>query len=104
MGNTPLFDEGVYCVVDNNKLNMSGIQILTGEWEGVIYVYGKVEFVEGKKHLNFQRNIVKVPEHHDLEELLNNIELNNLMGDILVELIEEQARKENEQRDSKGTD
>lgn len=104
MGRTPLFDEGVYCVVDNNKLNMSGIQITKGEWEGVIYVYGKVEFVEGKKHLNFQRDIVVVPENHDLEELLNNIELNNLMGDILVELIEEQARKENEQRDTKGTD
>ena len=104
LDNTPLFDEGVYCVVDNNKLNMSGIQITKGEWEGVIYVYGKVEFVECKKHLNFQRDIVKVPEHHDLEELLNNNELNNLMGDILVELIEEQARKENEQRDSKGTD
>ena len=83
---------------------MSGIQITKGEWEGVIYVYGKVEFVEGKKHLNFQRDIVVVPENHDLEELLNNIELNNLMGDILVELIEEQARKENEQRDIERTD
>ena len=46
MGNTPLFDEGVYCVVDNNKLNMSGIQLTKGIWEGLIYTYGKVEFVE----------------------------------------------------------
>lgn len=104
MGNTPLFDEGVYCVVDNNKLNMSGIQLTSGIWEGLIYTYGKVEFVEGKKHLNFQRNLIKVPDNHDFEELLNNTELNNLMGDILVELIEEQARKENEQRDIEGTD
>lgn len=104
MGNTPLFDEGVYCVVDNNKLNMSGIQLTKGIWEGLIYTYGKVEFVEGKKHLNFQRNLIKVPDNHDFEELLNNTELNNLMGDILVELIEEQARKENEQRDIERTD
>ena len=104
LGNTPLFDEGVYCVVDNNKLNMSGIQLTKGMWEGLRYTYGKVEFVEGKKHLNFQRNLIKVPDNHDFEELLNNTELNNLMGDILVELIEEQARKENEQRDIERTD
>ena len=37
-----------------------------------------------------------------IEELLNNNELNKLMGDILVELMQEQMkREENEQRDSK---
>lgn len=101
---TPLFDEGVYCVVDNNKLDMSGIQILKGEWKDVIYVYGKVGFEEGKPNINFQRDIVVVPENHDLNELLNNKELNNLMGDILVELLQEQMRKENEQGITEGTD
>ena len=101
---TPLFDEGVYCVVDNNKLDMSGIQILKGEWKDVIYVYGKVGFEEGKPNINFQRDIVVVPENHDLDELLNNKELNNLMGDILVELLQEQERKENEQGITEGTD
>jgi hypothetical protein len=101
---TPLFDEGVYCVVDNNKLDMSGIQILKGEWKDVIYVYGKVGFEEGKPNINFQRDIVVVPENHDLDELLNNKELNNLMGDILVELLQEQMRKENEQGITEGTD
>ncbi len=101
---TPLFDEGVYCVVDNNKLDMSGIQILKGEWKDVIYVYGKVGFEEGKPNINFQRDIVVIPENHDLDELLNNKELNNLMGDILVELLQEQMRKENEQGITEGTD
>jgi len=101
---TPLFDEGVYCVVDNNKLDMSGIQILKGEWKDIIYVYGKVGFEEGKPNINFQRDIVVVPENHDLDELLNNKELNNLMGDILVELLQEQMRKENEQGITEGTD
>jgi hypothetical protein len=41
----------------------------------------------------------------NLEELLNNDELNTLMGEILVELIQQQADKEqNEQRDIEGTD
>ena len=40
--------------------------------------------------------------HLRFEELLNNNELNKLMGDILVELMQEQMkREENEQRDSK---
>lgn len=83
---------------------MSGIQILKGKWKDVIYVYGKVGFEEGKPNINFQRDIVVVPEHHDLDELLNNKELNNLMGDILVELLQEQMRKENEQGITEGTD
>ena len=40
----------------------------------------------------------------NLKKLLNNSELNTLMGDILVELIDEQRKKENEQRDIEGTD
>ena len=41
----------------------------------------------------------------NLEELLNNDELNTLMGEILVELIQQQAdRENNEQRNIKRTD
>ena len=41
-----------------------------------------------------------------MDDLLNNKELENLMGDILVELIEEQIErdKEIEQRSIEGTD
>ena len=63
-----------------------------------------------KPELNFKRTIRKLPDNVEpsekaIEELLNNTELNNLMGDILVELMQEQIKqeKENEQRDSKGT-
>ena len=45
------------------------------------------------------------PTELNLEELLNNDELNTLMGEILVELIQQQAdREQNEQRDTKRTD
>ena len=91
---TELFDTGVYRVVDNDKLNMAGIEITQAPYEGVIFVYGKVQFVEGKQHLNFQRNIVKVPEGADIDELNKDANLQKLMGDILVELIQHQVEKD----------
>ena len=90
-----LFDEGVYRVVDNDKLSMTGIELQNEPYRGLIYVYGKVQFVEGKNHLNFQRNIVKVPEGADVDELNKDETLQTLMGDILVELMQEQVKNEN---------
>ena len=96
----------VFRVVENPNEKDAGIEIISGEWEGLVYQYGDVQFVDGKPHLNFQRTIRRLPEGGDMDELLNNKELENLMGDILVELIEEQiARdKEIEQRNIEGTD
>ena len=105
-----LFDDGIYRVVENPDDKTAGIELQSGEWDGLVYKYGKVQMEEGTPHLNFQRTIRRVPNGVEpseeyLEELLNNEELNTLMGDILVELIEHQAEreKENEQRDSKRT-
>jgi len=69
------------------------LEIIKGEFEGVVYQYGKVEFVEGKPELNFQRTIRRVPEGMDLSDLEQDDDLNNLMGDILVELLEEQVAR-----------
>jgi hypothetical protein len=96
---------GLYRVVENPNEDDAGIEILEGEYKGLVYQYGKVQFVEGKNHLNFQRTIRRVPKKGGtVEELNNNEELEQIMGDILVELIDEQRKKENEQRDTKGTD
>ena len=96
----------VFRVVENPNEKDAGIEIIGGEWEGVVYQYGDVQFVDGKPHLNFQRTIRRLPEGADMDELLNNKELENLMGDILEELIEEQIErdKEIEQRNIEGTD
>lgn len=96
----------VFRVVENPNEKDAGIEIISGEWEGLVYQYGDVQFVDGKPHLNFQRTIRRLPEGADMDELLNNKELENLMGDILVELIEEQIErdKEIEQRNIEGTD
>jgi hypothetical protein len=95
----------LYRVVENPHESDAGIEILEGDYKGLVYQYGKVQFVEGKNHLNFQRTIRRLPESGgDLEELNTNEELEQIMGDILVELIDEQRKKENEQRDIEGTD
>ena len=101
-----LFKE-VYQVVENPHEQDAGIEIISGEWEGLVYQYGDVQFVDGEPQINFKRTIRRVPNGVEateevIEELLNNSELNKLMGDILVELMQEQMkREENEQRDSK---
>ena len=93
----------VYQVVENPNEEDAAIEILEGKWIGLVYQYGKVQFEDGKPNLNFQRTIRKLPESgEDFETLLNNTELNTLMGDILIELIEEKIK--HEQRDIEGTD
>ena len=100
-----LFGE-TYRVVENPHEQDAAIEIIDGEWKDLVYQYGKVEFVEGKNHLNFERTIRRLPENGDMNELLNNTKLNNLMGDILVELMQEQIKreKENELRETKRAD
>lgn len=91
----------VYRVVENpNQADDEhyALEIIKGEFEGVVYQYGKVEFVEGKPELNFQRTIRRVPEGMDLSDLEQDDDLNNLMGDILVELLEEQVARSEEKK------
>ena len=89
-----LFKE-VYRVVENPHETDAGIEIISGEWEGLVYQYGDVQFEDGKPHLNFKRTIRRLPQSGDtVEDLEKNEELNNLMGDILVELIQEQIKRE----------
>ena len=97
--------KNVYQVVENPNEEQAGIEIIDGEFKGLVYQYGKVQFEDGKPHLNFQRTIRRLPEDgREVSELENSEELNTLMGDILVELMQEQMKRENEQRDSKGRD
>lgn len=103
----PKLFKNVFQVVENPHEKDAGIEIVSGEFEGLVYQYGNVEFVDGKPHLNFQRTVRRLPNDEKLtmKELLNNDILEKLMGDILVELLEEQVeRDKNEQRSIEGTD
>ena len=88
--------KNVYHVVENPNEENAGIEIVTGEFKGLVYQYGRVEFEEGKPHLNFERTIRRLPEDgREVKELEKNEELNTLMCDILVELMQEQIDREN---------
>ena len=102
----------LYQVVENPFEKDAGIEIISGEFKGLVYQYGKVQFVEGEPQINFDRTIRRLPEGvEETEEaingLLNNNKLQELMGDILQEILQEQLSKEeinDEQRSIEGTD
>ena len=97
----------VFQVVENPHEKDAGIELVSGEWKGLVYQYGDVQFVDGEPQMNFKRTIRRMPEgvegtEDNIQELLNNSELNNLMGDILVELIKEQIKREEENGKNKS--
>jgi len=97
-----LFGE-VFQVVENPNEPDAAIEIISGDYEGLVFQFGKVQFEDGKPNINFERTIRRLPLSGDgMNKLLNNTELNNLMGDILVELLEEKLK--HEQRDIERTD
>lgn len=72
------------------------IKLTEGQYEGIIYKYGKVgippkvkEDAEGKLPLTFDYTVVKNPKDLDI---LDNQEFINYIGDILVELLDEQLK------------
>ena len=92
----PLYDEGLYTEVVHQN-GERAIKILKGEYKGIVYQYGKIEFVPRAESeiptINFDRAVRACSE-----EMLNTIsddeEFNQLMGDILVELLSNQGIKE----------
>ena len=92
----PLYDEGLYTevILQNGE---RAIKILKGEYNGIVFQYGKIEFIPREESeiptINFDRAVRVCPE-----ELLNTIsedkEFNQLMGDILVELLANQGIEE----------
>ena len=88
--------KNVYHVVENPNEENAGIEIVTGEFKGLVYQYGRVEFEEGKPQLNFERTIRTLPEDgREVKELEKNEELNTLIGDIHVDLMQEQIHRDN---------
>ena len=72
------------------------IKLTEGQYEGIIYKYGKVgippkvkEDAEGKLPLTFDYTVVKNPKDLDI---LDNQEFIDYIGDILLELLEEKLK------------
>ena len=88
-------DKFVYVTTKEQDQTCIGLTEKSGKYHGVVYKYGKVGFGEenpdGTKPLRFEYNIVDnngIPREQFGEEFFK------LIGDILVEVMEEQVKDE----------
>ena len=70
-----LFKEG-YRVVENPYEKDAGIELISGEWEGLVYQYRDVQFVDCEPQMNFKRTFRRLPKgvevsEESIEDLLN---------------------------------
>ena len=87
-------DKFVY--VESGSQDQTCIGIKTGKFAGVVYKYGKVSFGKeedenGNLPMQFQYDIV---DNNGIPREQFNDEFFNLIGDILVEVMEEQTKDE----------
>ena len=47
----------MYRIVENPFEKDAAIEITEGEYKGLVFQFGKVQFKEGEPHINFQRTI-----------------------------------------------
>ena len=73
--------------------DFSCIKLLEGQYEGIIYKYNQVKFsttenADGQIPLKFTYDIMANPNDEDIK----SIDFRNYIGDILVEVMEEQLK------------
>ena len=83
-----------YVFVQRDKDDFSCIKLTEGKFKDVIYHYGKVGFAkeenaDGKLPMKFDYTVDKNPRDLDL---LDNQEFIDYIGDILIELLDEQVK------------
>ena len=92
----PLFDDGLYSEVVHEN-GERAIKILKGKYKGIIFQYGKVEFVPREKSeiptINFDRAVRSCPKEM-LDTISDDKDFNELMGTILIELLANEGIKE----------
>ena len=88
-----------YTYVSRGKEQWASIMITKGDYEGIIYQYGRVsvadkENEDGTMPLSFNYQVID-SNGHDNDTLDDSIDFKNTIGDILVEIIEEQMEAGN---------
>ena len=88
--------------VDFKDSDLTGIELLTENYKGVLYHYHKARVVEEGKLAKLQFGFTVVhPGEYDIDDLTKDEELHTIMGDILTELI--MTNKYNEQTRTNDT-
>lgn len=78
---------------------LARIKLTSGRWDGIIYNYHTIRFIEEEKDqavLRFEYDVVSTPEDMNVDALTeeDKLEFENHLGDILVSIIEEAATNE----------
>jgi hypothetical protein len=94
-----------YKFIDFTDSELTGIQVLKGEYAGVIYHYGKVRVKEQGEMgvLEFGYTIVN-PGKHDIDALQSDEGFVTIMGDTLTEILTRQANETIRKDDSEEFD
>ena len=93
--NSPTDKTNRYVFAQKGNADYSSIKLTEGKFKDVIYHYGKVSFAseenaDGKLPMKFDYTIGKNPNDIDL---LDNQEFIDYIGDILLELLEDQLER-----------
>jgi len=101
-----MLEEGVdYQFVDLNDSKLTGVAIIKGEYEGVLYHYHRVKVVEegALARLQFGYTIVH-PGKHDIDVLTADENLHTMMGDILSSILMAKTNEQTRTNDSEESD
>jgi len=99
--------ETYYTTVQNADATLQGIGLTenAGKYHGVIYQYGELKFAEeensdGSLNLSFDWKLI---DSNGLpKDLLNSEEFKNLLGDILVNIVDKHIKEGNIFYDDRG--
>ena len=86
----------MYTFVENKDKNWQcvGLTADAGKYQGLVYQYGEVKIIENEEKteasLQFDYDVV---DSNGLPEEMLDDDLYNLMGDILVDIIEQQVNR-----------
>ena len=79
--------------VERDGEDFYALRVTEGEYENVIFTVGRVRIIENEEKtsakLKYDFKIDQVPEQYNIEELNDNINFKNTVGDILVDILEE---------------
>jgi hypothetical protein len=93
-----------YSFINFKDSDLTGVEMLTPEYTGVVFHYHKVRIVEDEgpvPKLQFGYTIVHSGKH-DIDDLNSDSEFHIIMGDILTNILmakaEDETRKDNSQK------
>lgn len=88
-------------VVDDKDVNSVHIKLMTGDYSGTTFKYGKVgiEEKDGNAYLQFNYDVIQSP----IKKIDKKLEFKNYIGDLLTHIISSQLDIEESYIDENGT-